>query len=495
MSASHRRPAPSRSTARLAVAALLSLCALSGAARAAGPGVVQKKLAVLEFSVVDTLDKAQIDRLYFASAVQGAVQRLLPADQYFLMTRDNLQEILRAQGKTLEECIGNCEVETGRLLSADLVISGRISRVGARTKLTLSLHEVASQRLLGTTIASGDTPEKLDDDIPAKVGELVAPLLPAGPGPQPITGPRQAILFVTSRPDGAAVKVDGQQRGTTPLSVPLTPGRHVIEASLPGYLTRSEELQLSPSEEPTRLPLLLVRVVGKLSIASNETCKGTAGDERFSVDKGNLVLVKVPTGPTQITCSASDGRTARAQATVSEGELASAKLRFDPPAAPAPVVQQRPDPEPDTSGASAFSQGLDRRLKSGLTWGMTIGMGSMAAAGTGSGFGLSGDLQLRLCETLIAEVGVQYFSADTDHTAGRVGAVLQPFAVGPFTPYVGARFISDTGALADGYAAVGGVGLDLGAVWAFEVSRGLSGGVKDATSYMVVLRPKEGFKF
>jgi hypothetical protein len=479
-----------------ALCAGLALLALSGSAHAAGAAPQQQKLAVLEFAV-DLVDKSQVDRLYFASAVQGAVQRLLPAQGYFIMTRENLQEILRGQGKSLEECQGNCEVETGRLLSADLVIAGRLSRVGARLKLALTLYQVASGQLLGTTIASGDTPEKLDDDIPAKVQELVAALLPLDGGAQsrPQIAPRpkqQAIVFVTSQPDGAQVKLDGQLLGPTPLSLPLKPGRYSLEASAPGYLPQTRDLQVVLSEEPSKVQFVLVRQEGKLSVSSNAACKGTAGERDFAVEAGNIVLLKLPTGPVQIRCTASDGRVATASAVVTEGEFTTAKLRFD---APAPAQVQRP-PEPSSDGSdSSFGKGLDRRLQSGLTWGLTVGVGAMAAAGTGTGFGLSIDLQLRLAETLIAEAGFQSFNANSEHTGVRVGALVQPFALGPFTPYAGARFISDTGDLADGYAAFAGLGLEIGMVFAFEVQQGLTGGMKDATSYMLVMRPPEGFKF
>lgn len=491
---SHRSPRPARSTP-LAACALLALLLLPGSAHAAGAAPQQQKLAVLEFAV-DLADRSQVDRLYFASAVQGAAQRLLPAQQYFIMTRENLQEILRGQGKVLEECQGNCEVETGRLLSADLVIAGRISRVGARLKLALTLYQVASGQLLGATIASGDTPEKLDDDIPARVEELVAALRsaagPQSPGGQAAPRPKaaQAIVFVTSEPDGALVKLDGQLLGPTPLSLPLKPGHYSLEASSDGYLPQSRELQVALSEEPTQVQFALVRQEGKLSVSSNASCKGTAGALGFSVEAGKLVLLKLPTGTVQIRCTADDGRVAAASAVVNPDDFTTAKLRFDAPA----QVQRQPDP-PSSKDDSSFAKGLDRRLQSGVTWGLTVGVGAMAAAGTGSGFGLALDLQLRLAETLIVEGGLQIFNANSEHTAVRVGALVQPFALGPFTPYAGVRFISDLGDLADGYTVFAGLGLELGMVFALEVQQGLTGGMKDATSYLLVMRPPAGFKF
>ncbi|MBN2494945.1 MAG: PEGA domain-containing protein [Deltaproteobacteria bacterium] len=47
---------------------------------------------------------------------------------------------------------------------------------------------------------------------------------------------RATSLTVQSDPDGARVIVDGQQVGRAPLTLPLSPGRHRVQASLAGCL-------------------------------------------------------------------------------------------------------------------------------------------------------------------------------------------------------------------------------------------------------------------
>src|SRR5712691_780893 len=90
---------------------------------AAGP----RSIAVLEFE--NQAKDAAIDRIYFSDLVRGAVHRLAP--DLRVMTRENILQIVAASGRKLEDCAAaQCEVETGRLLGADLVVTGRISRVG-----------------------------------------------------------------------------------------------------------------------------------------------------------------------------------------------------------------------------------------------------------------------------------------------------------------------------------------------------------------------------
>ena len=85
----------------------------------------QLKLAVLEFEMQQGLS---IDRRTFGSRLQNAARNGAP--QLFVMTQANIMMLLRSAGKTLEQCEGECAVETGRLIGTDLVISGRISKVG-----------------------------------------------------------------------------------------------------------------------------------------------------------------------------------------------------------------------------------------------------------------------------------------------------------------------------------------------------------------------------
>ncbi len=84
--------------------------------------------------------------------------------------------LLQAAGKKLEECEGECEVETGRRVGADLVVSGEALRVGSIFKLNLRLHDTRDGRLLSGGTASGRTVEELDADVQRAVSELSRPL-------------------------------------------------------------------------------------------------------------------------------------------------------------------------------------------------------------------------------------------------------------------------------------------------------------------------------
>lgn len=133
---------------------------------AAAPQIV----GVLEFR--DKVPPEQrVDAAYLSDQVRAAVKESLP--QARVITRENMLVLLQASGKKLEECEGQCEVETGRLLGADLVVSGELLRFGSEYKLNMKLHDTRSGELLAGAVASGATANELDRNLRPAVRKLL----------------------------------------------------------------------------------------------------------------------------------------------------------------------------------------------------------------------------------------------------------------------------------------------------------------------------------
>lgn len=131
----------------------------------------QRKIAVLEFEVTKGLD---IDRIYFSDKVRGLVGEEVPS--FFVMTRESTEALLQAQGKTMADCVGECEVEIGRKLGADYVISGRLTKLSKRLALTLRLHSTTEGRLIASKEAVAANTDSLADASNAAVRSLLVPL-------------------------------------------------------------------------------------------------------------------------------------------------------------------------------------------------------------------------------------------------------------------------------------------------------------------------------
>ncbi|MBS2022512.1 MAG: hypothetical protein JST92_08890 [Deltaproteobacteria bacterium] len=131
------------------------------------------KLAVLDFknSAKEILPE-QVR--YFTDVVRDATVKATP--KVHVMTRENLLVLLQASGKDIANCEGECEVDTGRRIGADAVVSGELLKVGTKLKLSLKLHETKDGTLLSTAVASGRSIDELDEAAQKAAIDLIAPM-------------------------------------------------------------------------------------------------------------------------------------------------------------------------------------------------------------------------------------------------------------------------------------------------------------------------------
>lgn len=145
----------------------------------------QKRVAVLEFEVAQ--GATGIDRTYLSdrarSALHDAVRGL------FVMTRESTEALLQANGKTMADCTGECEVQVGRKLGADFIVSGRVTRFGSHTVVSMRLFGTADGELLSSAEAAGKNADELFEAMGPALGKLLAPLIAAGSPPGSSSAP------------------------------------------------------------------------------------------------------------------------------------------------------------------------------------------------------------------------------------------------------------------------------------------------------------------
>ena len=136
------------------------------------------RLAVLEFEGDDLKPKALG---YLRRKVRGEALRHLPAG-WEVMTRENMLVLIDSSaGQCLTE--GACEVETGRNIGADLVVAGEALRFGGELRLSLTLYDTKSGRLLRTAETAGRNERKLAEGLPEACRALFAGVLGGRPPP------------------------------------------------------------------------------------------------------------------------------------------------------------------------------------------------------------------------------------------------------------------------------------------------------------------------
>ena len=309
--------------------------AKSGKSDAHAPQVI----AVLEFDN-QIASGETIDRVYFSDKVRGEIKRRRP--DLGVMTRENVLQLLEASGKKLEDCVGQCEVETGRLLGADLVISGRITKIGTRYKLSLRMHATREGTLLASSSASGETVNALDDDTQRTVEDLIDVL---GPAPQSALAAAQGAngsapavkpttLVIESEPGGAEISIDGFTRGRTPLAVDgLAPGNHQVSLQLLDHAP-AQTTAMVRAGETSKVRLTLVHQTGRVALSLNAAGRCELGDKSVSLAAGSIEMVDVPTGRATAHCAADGFLPGGGDVEIKSGGTASLRVELEPDRGP-----------------------------------------------------------------------------------------------------------------------------------------------------------------
>ena len=144
-----------------------------------------KWLAVLEFSGVG-VDSDILHKLSDQSRI--ASSNTLSADQYHVMTRESMLEILKDMGKDSSCLSGKCEIETARNIGADYVITGDLLKIDDTYLLTLKLHNSdTGQLLVGKEVKSASLLELIrlceisSEDLIQTGFHLITPITPITP--------------------------------------------------------------------------------------------------------------------------------------------------------------------------------------------------------------------------------------------------------------------------------------------------------------------------
>ncbi len=212
-----------------------------------------KRIAVLEFQ--NRAKMKQDDVSYLAELFRG-IAVPLRSKGYIIMTKENMISLL-PPNKKLEQCVGECEVETGRKLGAHYIVAGVVYKIDEGFKLLVKLYETKGGSLVSSSEydgqSAGDIAKKVKGDT---ASDIFKPLLTQGviagdrafgkssqeawdPGIQETT-----VVEFSSTPKNAQVIIDDIPKCNTPCSEDLSLGRHALSMSIPRYLPYQEEIDV-----------------------------------------------------------------------------------------------------------------------------------------------------------------------------------------------------------------------------------------------------------
>jgi len=271
---------------------LLLIIAIQSAAEAKSQ-TSEKMIAVLDF--VNNADLAPHEGDFITHLIRGVAARL-PQDKYLVMTKENILELLPPDKDYAQCADGVCEIEFGRNVGADYVVSGEVLKFGGAYKVTMNLHQTRTASLITSGRASADTVRGLEEPVERAAGRVLSHLPGGAPllkgvadtrGPGKIGGGTvkhgvkfdrgddivneivddTGFLTINTDPDGATLFLNGKEIGTSPKVLDKMVGRYVIVAEL-GKMYHPARQELDLATEGVEIKLTLPPAFGRLKVTS-----------------------------------------------------------------------------------------------------------------------------------------------------------------------------------------------------------------------------------
>ena len=135
------------------------------------------KVAILNLSSgsIPEKDRAGIDLIHLSNVLRNAASDAMPGLEP--MTAESITALLESNGVTAESCEQICAVNLGKLVSADFVSDGKLSRAGeGGFRLSVEIYDTRSKRrLYGIEVVSA-TEDGLANGLRKQAGTFFAPL-------------------------------------------------------------------------------------------------------------------------------------------------------------------------------------------------------------------------------------------------------------------------------------------------------------------------------
>ncbi|MEC7985972.1 MAG: PEGA domain-containing protein [Myxococcota bacterium] len=192
------------------------------------------RLAVLEFrgvGISDGLLSVLTDEIR-TGVLHVSKGQKIKGEKLIIMTKENMMQVLKDQGLSAEDCVGECEVEIAKNIGADYVISGNLTKVGSLYILGVKMHSTSDNNLLASESLKTESDKELISGAEKIGGSVFQVGLNLSPSVQRNSGSsanfedgfaraeeeeewvvggdgKSGIVSFVSKPEGAVVMVDG----------------------------------------------------------------------------------------------------------------------------------------------------------------------------------------------------------------------------------------------------------------------------------------------
>lgn len=238
--------------AHLTVAAGVLACVLAGSARAQGRAAVDSSAVALAVALIDIEVVGGADA-GLVSEIESTIARALEEEGFRPVSLSDVRSSLRAR-PDLGGCVTPaCVRALPDLLGTDRFLRLWIEARGAAYSFELSLLGGKDGGVLQRQQA--ECPVCTTMEILEQVSTATRALMKAARG---------VPVEIVSSPEGAVLRVDGRELGTTPFTGHLPTGAHELELSLDGHAPALQTIEVAAAAEdaaPQRFEVTLTRAL------------------------------------------------------------------------------------------------------------------------------------------------------------------------------------------------------------------------------------------
>jgi len=251
----------------------------------------QAKVAVLELKNEAGIKTASVE--YLTDFVRDVMIESLSLETFSLMTRENIQELLPPERSMADCADAECEVEIGRMVGADYIVTGEVLDVmgGSEYRLSIKVYDCGSAAFLGGERVAGSDFRELEEALP-NAAAMLGSIIREHYGFEPDSGSdfrevrggeegdgtwspefgQMSVVMFESEPSGAIVTVDGEiVCRETPCSRELAIGPARISMHKERYKEREEIINIERRESEIKLSWKLEPNFGWLNVTSEPT--------------------------------------------------------------------------------------------------------------------------------------------------------------------------------------------------------------------------------
>ena len=222
----------------------------------------QRRVSVLPLQTMDVPKNLGIITSYFIES------SLIRSGYFSVISNQERDRIIEEQEEQLSDCFDeSCSIQIGKLLSADHMFFGSISKLGREYVIILQMIDISTAKIIASSHISVPSEEEIDDYTDLLAQECIDQIFQADDSSQ--KQDKYGVLLVQTTPAGASVFIGEEYLGEAPIRLDeIIEGTHECRVELSDYQTETKQVEVV-SNRINRVMISLKSLLGTIIVRSN----------------------------------------------------------------------------------------------------------------------------------------------------------------------------------------------------------------------------------